>query len=279
MYAYTNEDAQDISAEGGNDALFKDILNKYKILEDKCDFVLCEGTDFTEVTSAFEFDFNADVANNLGCPILVLVNGRGRSPEDVLEAVQMAQKSFENKGCTILAMIINRVDPEKIDTLAGKLEKTGLDQEPLFVLPEDPALDKPTVGDIVDALNAEIVQGEPEGLNREVHNFKVAAMNLPHFLDHNVAQQAAKFPKRPLKSLNLITLHLGIGENASFIRAGVCLGLSHLGIEVDPEKNNLRSKEAFEIQTASSPVKVLVIPTNEELQIAEETLATIKRNS
>lgn len=71
----------------------------------------------------------------------------------------------------------------------------------------------------------------------------------------------------------------GIGENASFIRVGVCLGLSHLGIEVDPEKNNLRSKEAFEIQTASSPVKVLVIPTNEELQIAEETLATIKRNS
>ena len=184
MYAYTNEDAQDISAEGGNDALFKDILNKYKILEDKCDFVLCEGTDFTGVTSAFEFDFNADVANNLGCPILALVNGRGRSPEDILEAVQMAQKSFENKGCTILAMIINRVDPEKIDTLASKLKKTGLDQEPLFVLPEDPALDKPTVGDIADALNAEIIQGEPEGLNREVHNFKVAAMNLPHFLDH-----------------------------------------------------------------------------------------------
>jgi len=70
----------------------------------------------------------------------------------------------------------------------------------------------------------------------------------------------------------------GIGENASFIRAGSCLGLSHLGIEVDPEKNNLRSNEAFEIQTADSPVKVLVIPTNEELEIAEQTVATIERN-
>jgi len=184
MYAYTHEVARDLSAEGRNDALFKDILNKYKTLEDKCDFVLCEGTDFTGVSSAFEFNFNADVANNLGCPILALVNGRGRSPEVVLKAVQTTRESFENRGCTILAMIINRVDPEKIDTLADKLKKTGSDQEPLFILPEDPTLGKPTVGDIADALNAEIVQGEPEGLNREVHNFKVAAMNLPHFLDH-----------------------------------------------------------------------------------------------
>jgi len=82
-----------------------------------------------------------------------------------------------------------------------------------------------------------------------------------------------------LGRLDTLVFTGGIGENASFIRAGVCLGLSHLGIEVDPEKNNLRSREAFEIQTASSPVKVLVIPTNEELQIAEETLATIKRDS
>jgi len=82
-----------------------------------------------------------------------------------------------------------------------------------------------------------------------------------------------------LGRLDTLVFTGGIGENASFIRGGVCLGLSHLGIEVDPGRNNLRSKEAFEIQTESSPVKVLVIPTNEELQIAEETLATIKRNS
>jgi acetate kinase len=71
----------------------------------------------------------------------------------------------------------------------------------------------------------------------------------------------------------------GIGENAVFIRAGACRGLVHLGIEVDPEKNNRRSKEAFEIQASGSPVKTLVIPTNEELQIAQETFATIEKNS
>jgi acetate kinase len=82
-----------------------------------------------------------------------------------------------------------------------------------------------------------------------------------------------------LGSLDALIFTGGIGENAAFIRAGACLGLSHLGIEVDAEKNNRRSAEAFEIQNTNSPVNVLVIPTNEELQIAEETVATLKRNS
>ena len=68
MYAYHHEDAQHMVAVGQYDALLKNILSKYKTLESQCDFVLCEGTDYTGVSSAFEFDFNADVANNLGCP-------------------------------------------------------------------------------------------------------------------------------------------------------------------------------------------------------------------
>jgi len=82
-----------------------------------------------------------------------------------------------------------------------------------------------------------------------------------------------------LGRLDAIVFTGGIGEHASFIRASACEGLSHLGIEVDPKRNNLRSGVAFEIQTGNSPVKVLVIPTNEELEIAEQTVATIIGNS
>ena len=67
----------------------------------------------------------------------------------------------------------------------------------------------------------------------------------------------------------------GIGENSPFIRAGSCEGLKHIGIEVNAEKNNRSTKKAFAIQTEDSPVKVLVIPTNEELEIAEQTIACI----
>ncbi len=79
-----------------------------------------------------------------------------------------------------------------------------------------------------------------------------------------------------LGRLDALIFTAGIGEKSPLIRADACRGLSHLGIDVDPEKNNQKSKKAFEIQTRGSTVKVLVIPTNEELEIAEQTLACIQ---
>jgi acetate kinase len=67
----------------------------------------------------------------------------------------------------------------------------------------------------------------------------------------------------------------GIGENAADIRAGACHRLAHLGIEVNQNKNNTCSKEICEIQSNNSSVKVLVIRTNEELEIARETVERI----
>ena len=79
-----------------------------------------------------------------------------------------------------------------------------------------------------------------------------------------------------LGRLDALVFTAGIGENSSLIRAGACRGLAHLGIEIDPEKNKQKSKEAFDIQSRDSTVKVLVIPTNEELEIAEQTVACIE---
>jgi len=183
MFAYTHEDARNLVAEGRFDTLLKNILSKYKQLERKCKFVLCEGTDFTGVGSAFEFEFNAEMANNLGCPILALVNGRNKTPDETVDTVQVSQESFEEKGCAVVATIINRVNINEIAAFKEQIKKIGLGAKPIYILPEEPSLGKPTVGEITRNLNAQILQGEPKGLNRDVHDFKVAAMNLPHFLD------------------------------------------------------------------------------------------------
>ena len=79
-----------------------------------------------------------------------------------------------------------------------------------------------------------------------------------------------------LGRLDALVFTAGIGEKSPLIRAGACRGISHLGIEIDPEKNNQKSKKAFEIQTQGSAARVLVIPTNEELEIAEQTVACIE---
>lgn len=65
----------------------------------------------------------------------------------------------------------------------------------------------------------------------------------------------------------------GIGENATHVREKICIGLEALGIQIDPAANaKVRGREA-DVSTPDSPVRVLVIPTNEELVIARDTAA------
>ncbi|MGN0814253.1 MAG: acetate/propionate family kinase [Candidatus Coproplasma sp.] len=76
--------------------------------------------------------------------------------------------------------------------------------------------------------------------------------------------------------LDCIVFTAGIGENTPTIRAGVCEGLEFLGVKLDKEANNGKNTGAIrEISAPDSRVKVLVIPTNEELVIARETLALV----
>jgi phosphate acetyltransferase len=185
-YGCTHEEAQNMIADGQYNELLKSIVSKYKELESRCAFVVCEGTDYTGVSSAFEFDFNADVANNLGAPVLLVVSGFGKSQGEVVDGVRVARKSFGGHGCTLAATVVNRVEADKVESIAAEVKGLKPEGEPLYVLPEEPTLAKPTVGEIARALNAKILQGEPSELNRGVRDFKVAAMNLPNFLDYVV---------------------------------------------------------------------------------------------
>jgi len=75
--------------------------------------------------------------------------------------------------------------------------------------------------------------------------------------------------------LDAIIFTAGIGENCYEIRESICKGLQVLGAHLDTEKNRVRGREAV-ISTADSPVKILVVPTNEELMIALETESVLK---
>jgi acetate kinase len=70
----------------------------------------------------------------------------------------------------------------------------------------------------------------------------------------------------------------GIGENAALIRKLCCEGLDNLGIVIDNQKNEVCSGKLSEIQGEKSSIKILVIPTNEELEIARQTYELISRN-
>lgn len=77
-----------------------------------------------------------------------------------------------------------------------------------------------------------------------------------------------------LGGADVISFTAGVGENSPRVRAGALETLGFAGVEVDPERNAARERGIRAISTDASPVTVLVVPTNEELEIARQALAT-----
>lgn len=160
MFGVTNTSARDLISTNKEDELHSRIMEKFRGLAQDSDFVVCAGTDYQTMHTALEFEFNLEVARNLGAPLMPIVAGQGR-----------------------------------------------------------------TVGRIVDAI---VFTG-------------------------------------------------GIGENASVVRDQACQGLEHLGVAVDPAKNEAARGSIAEVQKDGAPVKVLVIRTDEEREIARQTIHAIEK--
>ncbi len=102
---------------------------------------------------------------------------------------------------------------------------------------------------------------------------KNAALAIENF-NYRVAKYVGAYAAA-MNGVDVIAFTAGIGENAIDTRVDICKYFEYLGIKIDLEKNNVRGKEV-EISTPDSKVKVFIIPTNEELKIARETVALVK---
>ena len=92
--------------------------------------------------------------------------------------------------------------------------------------------------------------------------------------DLNIAQFIAKYMVS-MGGVDNIVFTAGVGENQFNRRSGICKNLEFLGVKLDEEKNHIRGEE-IEISAPDSKIKVWVVPTNEELVIARETMKLIK---
>jgi len=158
----------------------KRVVEAYKRIESRCDFVLCEGSDFAGAAPALDFGRNADLANELDAPVLVVV--KGGTPAETVASVRAARGALEHKGCAIFGIVVNRLPPESTDEVRRRLAALE-DGEPVYVLPERPDLSRPTVADVAAQLEAEALAGADEALHREVRQVLVGAMSVEHFLD------------------------------------------------------------------------------------------------
>ncbi|GAB4484489.1 MAG: phosphate acetyltransferase [Thermodesulfovibrionales bacterium] len=184
LYGCTLDVARNLIINDRDDDLLKLVMEKYKALEREYDFIVCAGSDYTGTSDTLEFDFNAKTANNLGCSMLPVVQGHGKSAAQTVGTALALLESLEERKCDLLALVANRVPPSLVEEVAGGMRKAVPAGVPSYVIPEIAVLEKPTVGEIAAVLGAERLSGHEESFTREVMNFKVAAMELPHFLEH-----------------------------------------------------------------------------------------------
>ncbi len=184
-YVYTLNEARQLITSGQEEILYENILKKYKNLENQYDFVLCEGSAFKAKDPAFEFDLNANIATNLGAPVLLVASGRDKTTDEICAHTAITIDALEEKGLDIAGCIINRA-PETFmrDTAANPKCREQFGRSfPLYVIPENKELGNPTIDDVRRWLGAEILYGKSNMLNL-VDKYLVVAMQITHFLDY-----------------------------------------------------------------------------------------------
>jgi phosphate acetyltransferase len=182
-YVFTMREASELLAQGKYDYLLDEIIKKFKHLENSCDFILCIGSDLIGDSSAFEFDINVEIAHNLGSPVLVLASAAGNEIEEIVDHTKFALDLFDERGCQLLGTIVNRADSDQIEGLYKTLREQLSHQEMFIsVIPENRILDSPTIKEIAEQLNAEILYGH-DRMERQAYRYMVVAMQVQNYLD------------------------------------------------------------------------------------------------
>ncbi|MBZ9777964.1 phosphate acetyltransferase [Psychroflexus sp. CAK8W] len=159
------------------------IIEKYKALEDRNDFMLVEGTDFSGEGTAIELDANILIAQNLGLPTIIVSSGIGKSLDEFINGLNLAYDSFDEKGVKVSAVIANKVQKENIDRIINGVEKKLPKNVVVNAIPLIPNLKNPTLREIVKSVDAKVLFGE-EYLNNQSSSFTVGAMQLRNYLTH-----------------------------------------------------------------------------------------------
>jgi phosphate acetyltransferase len=159
------------------------IIEKYKRLEERFDFVLVEGTSFTGEGTAIELDINVLIAKNLGIPAVIVGTGVGKTLEELIDSLHLVYDSFKIKEVEVLAIFANKVQPENIELVTTGLRKNLPESILINTIPVISSLNHPTVQEIVIDLNAKVLFGDAY-LNNQTSNFSVGAMQLCNYLLH-----------------------------------------------------------------------------------------------
>ncbi len=182
-FAFTRSEVLQKYNQGKSGEIIDGIIRKYKNLEEKFDFILVEGTDFSDEGSIIEFDINVVIAKNLGIPAVIVASGADKKNDELLGNLKLAFDTFHGKDVEVLALVANKVTPGcELELKADFKEHFGENVDSI-VIPKIDMLSNPTIKEIVHKLDGNVLFGK-EFLNNQAGSFGVGAMQLRNYLTH-----------------------------------------------------------------------------------------------
>lgn len=181
MFVFTrNEVVRQINA--GKEAYIIDtIIDRFKKLQERYDFVVVEGTDFMGGSTNVEFTGNISIAKNLGIPVVVIVKGEGKSVLEIVDTAVSTTKSFLDEGVQILTVAANKIDGTKEEEIRTKLTKALPSGIIVTTLASNKDLGNPTMKEIQESVGGKVLFGE-QLLSNQVDTSIVGAMQLHNCL-------------------------------------------------------------------------------------------------
>lgn len=180
-YIYRQNEVVELLSEKKEDEVIHTIIEKYKKLEAKFDYVLVEGTDFSGDGGFTEVDVNLMIAKNLGIPVLIVGAGNGKKKRDFINNIQITYNSFIDKEVDVIGVIANKTEEDEIDFIKEELEKSVPKSVLINVIPKISLLAFPTIKEVVEKLNGKVLFGD-QFLDNTVGSFSTGAMQLRNYL-------------------------------------------------------------------------------------------------
>ena len=180
-YGFSLSEVIELKNSGHEDLLIDRIIEKYKMIEDKYDVVLVEGSDLVGKGVSIEFDLNVAIAKNLSLPTIIVGSAQDRTVSEAVANLELAAQSFADEDVKIQAAFMNKVDESIYDEMKAELERINVNDTVIGVIPLDKKLISPNIREITEEIGGKVLIGEDQ-LDNRVEAFHVGAMQLRNYL-------------------------------------------------------------------------------------------------
>ena len=258
----------------------KQIQDAFRRVSKKQELVVIEGTGHAGVGSVFDHS-NATVARLLGSKVIIISSGGVGRP---IDEIFLNKALFEKEGVKVLGVIVNKVLPNKFDKI-NQLVRKGLERkgvDVLGVLPFDPMLARPTIEQILEETDFQVLCGK-EFLERSVAKVIVAAME-PRDADRYITEDSLMIT--PGDREDMIMIALNCFRDSGSKKLKICGMVLTCGITPEPkimdllEKANipvlLAKADTYDVATCVHDITVKIRPCDKDKIDAVEKL--IKEN-